>query len=96
MEDIIKEKKLMEAFFDNLGRKPDMTTLGEEDTMHTLQNGASGETFVSTKINKEKQKELKKMALNVGSTFELISTETEEGEQFFNLGGIGSILRFKI
>jgi|TARA_Y100000310_G_C20679199_1_gene814904 peptide chain release factor subunit 1 len=95
-QDIIKEKKLMEAFFDNLGRKPDMTTLGEEDTMHTLQNGASGETFVSTKINKEKQKELKKMALNVGSTFELISTETEEGEQFFNLGGIGSILRFKI
>tara|TARA_Y100000310_G_scaffold340429_1_gene436187 strand:- start:7388 stop:8473 length:1086 start_codon:yes stop_codon:yes gene_type:complete len=95
-QEIIKEKKLMEKFFDTLGRNPDMATLGNEDTIQTLQNGASGETFVSTKIGKEKINEFKKMALNVGSTFELISTETEEGEQFYNLGGIGSILRFKI
>ncbi len=27
---------------------------------------------------------------------EIISIETEEGDQFFNLGGIGSILRFRV
>jgi peptide chain release factor subunit 1 len=95
-QDIIKEKKLMEKFFDTLGRTPDMATLGPENTTQALKFGASGETFVSTKIDKEESKELKKMALNVGSTFELISIDTEEGEQFYNLGGIGSILRFKI
>jgi peptide chain release factor subunit 1 len=95
-QEVIKEKKLMENFFDTLGRKPDMSTLGLENTKQALQYGASQTVFVSTKISKEDSKEIKKMALNIGSNFEIISTETEEGEQFFNLGGIGSILRFKI
>ncbi|MCX6750744.1 MAG: hypothetical protein NTZ83_04760 [Candidatus Pacearchaeota archaeon] len=27
---------------------------------------------------------------------ELVSTETEEGKQFFNLSGIGALLRYKL
>ena len=38
----------------------------------------------------------KKVAKNIGSTIEIISNETEEGQQFENLGGIGGILRFGI
>jgi peptide chain release factor subunit 1 len=45
---------------------------------------------------KSQTRELKKLAENIGSEVEMISTETEEGEQFLNLGGIGAILRFKI
>ena len=36
------------------------------------------------------------MAENTGAEIKIISTETPEGEQFYNMGGIGSILRFKI
>lgn len=95
-QEIIKEKKLMERFFDTLGSNPDMATLGFENTKNSLQYGASGTTFVSKEIDKKTFNELKEMALNTGSEFEVISTETTEGEQFKNIGGIGSILRFKV
>jgi peptide chain release factor subunit 1 len=36
------------------------------------------------------------MAENIGSKIEIVSTETEEGDQFKNLGGIGAILRFRM
>jgi len=39
---------------------------------------------------------LKEIAKNIGSTIEIISNETEEGQQFNNMGGIGGILRFKV
>ena len=48
------------------------------------------------KLSKPLVKELTEMAENIGSEVKVISTETPEGEQFYNMGGIGSILRFKI
>ena len=41
-------------------------------------------------------KELKDLAVNTGAEMEVVSLDTEEGQQFKNLGGIGAILRFKI
>ena len=95
-QEIIHEKKLMEKFFETLGEKPYLTTLKEEKTKKALEYGAVDTLFLSSKLDKSEMKKFKDMALNTGSTFEIISSETEEGEQFFNLGGIGSILRFKI
>ena len=95
-QEIIHEKKLMERFFETLGEKPYLATLKEEKTKKALEYGAVDILFLSSKFDKSKIKEFKDLALNTGSTFEIISSETEEGEQFFNLGGIGSILRFKI
>ena len=95
-QEIIHEKKLMERFFETLGEKPYLATLKEEKTKKALEYCAVDILFLSSKFDKSKIKEFKDLALNTGSTFEIISSETEEGEQFFNLGGIGSILRFKI
>ena len=41
-------------------------------------------------------KELKKIAENIGASVEVISTDTEEGRQFKNLGGVGALLRFRV
>ncbi len=95
-QEIIKEQKLMERFFDTLGSKPDMARLGVEDNKYALQYGAVETLFLSKEIDKAVSIELKKMANNIGANVEIISTETTEGEQFKNLGGIGSILRFKV
>ena len=95
-QEIIKERKLMERFFDTLGSKPDMAKLGVEENKHALQYGAVETLFLSKEIDKAVSIELKKMAESIGANVEVISTETTEGEQFKNLGGVGSILRFKI
>ena len=95
-QEIIKEQKLMERFFDTLGSKPDMAVLGVEKNKHALGFGDVETLFLSKDIEKDISIELKKMADSIGAKIEIISTETTEGEQFKNLGGIGSILRFKV
>lgn len=95
-QEIIQEKKLMEKFFETLGENPDMATLKEPDTKQALEYGAVDTLFLSKDTDKVIAKELKKIAENISAKIEVISTETEEGQQFYNLGGIGAILRFKI
>ncbi len=90
------EKKDVENFFQNLGEKPDKTFLGEENVKRALKVGAVNILFISSKIEKSLTKELSKIAGDMGSTIKIISMETEEGDQFFNMGGIGAILRFKV
>jgi stalled ribosome rescue protein Dom34 len=73
-----------------------MAILREEKIRDALKYGAVETLFLSKKLDKGLSIELKKLAENIGSNVEVISTETTEGEQFENLGGIGALLRFKV
>ena len=95
-QEIIHEKKILEKFFDMLGKKTDLTTLKEFETKKALTVGAVDLLILSRALDKKIAKELKEMAERISSKVEIVSTETEEGEQFNNLGGIGAILRFRI
>ena len=95
-QEIIYEKKVLEKYFETLGEKPDMATLKEEDTREALKYGAVETLFLSKDVDKALVVELKKMAESIGSKIEIISTETEEGQQFKNIGGIGAVLRFRV
>ena len=91
-----KEKKDVESYFQSLGENPEKTTLGEADTRHALEMGAVETLFLSNKLSKSLIRELSGLAENIGSKIKVISVEMSEGEQFFNMGGIGAILRFEI
>jgi len=95
-QEIIKEQNLMKKYFETLGEKPDMSTLKEEDTREALKYGAIETLFLSKMVDKALATELTKLAKIIGSKVEIISVDTEEGQQFKNLGGVGSILRFKV
>ncbi len=95
-QEIIREKKLLERFFETLGAEPDKAVYKEEDLRKALEYGAVEIILLSKELNKEKIKELKKIAQDIGSDVEMISTETTEGQQFQQLSGMGAILRFKI
>jgi peptide chain release factor subunit 1 len=95
-QEIIREKKILEKFFDNLGAKPETTPYHYEDVKKALQFGAVDLLIMSKDYDKEKSKELKSIADNMGTTVEVVSKETTEGDQFLKLGGIGAIQRFRI
>mgnify|MGYP000076089595 CR=1 FL=1 len=90
------EKKDVENFFQNLGENPEKTFLGEENNRRALKFGAVGTLFLSVSLQKALIKEMTQLAENTGAKIKIISTDTPEGEQFYNMGGIGSILRFSI
>ena len=96
-QEIIKEKKIIEEFFTILGKYPEKATYGLEKTKLAMERGAVQKLLLSNKLEKSKIAELEKLAMNIGAEVILISDETQEGEQFFNITkGIGTILRFQI
>jgi len=95
-QEITKEKKLLERFFNTLGKYHDMAAYKEDKVREALQFGAVKELFISKNFEKAKQKELVKLAEDIGSEIHFISDETVESDQFDNItGGVGAILRFQ-
>ena len=92
-QEIIYEQKILKDFFEKLSKEAGMGIIGYENIKTALENGAVDTLFLSEKIDKAKASELKKLAENTGAEIEMISTETE---QFYNLEGMGAILRFKV
>lgn len=95
-QEIVMEKKILERFFNMLGKEKDKTAYGKEPVKKALSYAAVETLLISRKLDKEEIKEYEKMGKDISSNIILISTETEEGVQFYNIGGIGAILRFKI
>lgn len=96
-QELVKEKDIVQKFFETLGKNKEKALYGEEKVSLALQRGAIEKLLISKKLSKEKINEFEKKAENIGSEVFIISTETEEGDQFFNLTkGLGAILRFQI
>lgn len=95
-QEIIHEKNVLDKFFQTLGEKRDLSTLKYDETKKALDYGAVDTLILSKEVKKDIAKELEKIAESTGATVEHVSIETEEGDQFNNLGGIGAVLRFKI
>jgi peptide chain release factor subunit 1 len=95
-QEIVHEKKILEKFFETLGEKPDLAYYKEADVRKALEYGAVEMLIISKDYNKTFAREFTKLAGEIDSKIEIVSTETTEGEQFNNLSGVGAILRFKI
>jgi peptide chain release factor subunit 1 len=95
-QEIIYEKKVLEKFFETLGEKPDLAYYKEADIRKALEYGAVDTLIISKNYDKGIARELMRLAGDIDSKVEVVSTETTEGEQFNNLSGIGATLRFKI
>lgn len=99
-QELIKEKNILEKFFNTLGKDRKKATYGEEETKTALERGAV-ETLLLTKVfikeYPEKAKELEQMAENIASEVIIIGNENQDATQFNNItNGIGAILRFAI
>jgi peptide chain release factor subunit 1 len=95
-QEIIYEKQLLEKFFETLGERQEMVVYGEKNVRRALKFGAVETLILSKDTEKSLAKELKKLAETTGSKIEIVSLDTEEGQQFKNLSGIGAMLRFRI
>jgi len=95
-QEITHEKKILERFFNMLGKEKDKTAYKEKPVEKALDYGAVDILLLSKKLKKSDLKKFEKKAIDTSVKVELISVETEEGQQFWNLSGIGAMLRFKI
>jgi peptide chain release factor subunit 1 len=130
---VIKEKKILQKFFDELQKPHGLVAYGLKEVIDALESGAVDTVIISedttskeielecqcgtkkefvTKEVKEICERCNQVMQKLGerdiieafeekvkqysSKLEVVSSETREGRQFFELGGIGAILRYRI
>ncbi|HLC89015.1 MAG TPA: peptide chain release factor aRF-1 [Candidatus Nanoarchaeia archaeon] len=95
-EEVAQEKKIMSDFFNVLRDYPKKITYGEKETVKALEMNAVDTLLISENVPEDKIYELEEKAEKGGAIVKLISTETREGVQLRDLGGVAAILRFEI
>jgi peptide chain release factor subunit 1 len=94
-QELIKEKNVVNKFLETLGKSKTKAVYGEEKVKLALERGAADLVLISKEMGKEKIKEYQAAAEKIGAETVIISTESPEGLQFFNLTrGVGALLRF--
>lgn len=96
-QELIKEQKLVQKFFEVVGKHREKAVYGMERTKLALERGAVATLLLYKKLPKAQIIELETMAENIGSEVFFISDENPDGEQFLNMtSGVGAILRFSL
>ncbi len=93
-EEIIKEKKIMQDFFRLLATSSDKAVYGKKDVEKALTLGAADKILISEEF--QNPEPIEEQAQASGATVIYVSTETEEGAQLRDLGGIAAFLRYSI
>ncbi len=91
---ISEETALIEKFFEEL-KKDGLVCYGREETRKYLETGAVETLLISDRVLKENE-DLLKIAEKMRTGIRIISSHHPSGEQFYNFGGVGGFLRFKV
>jgi peptide chain release factor subunit 1 len=95
-QEITKQKKILDEFFEALAKDPDKATYGEAEVEDRLNRGAVEKLILSKSLDRKKIKKFEQLGSAISSEVHIVTNETTQGVQFDNLGGIGGILRFAI
>ena len=95
-EEITTEKKIVNKFLEILSKKPNMVSYGVDEVMKTLKLGSVDKLLLSEKLDEKKLEECEIEAKKVGSSVNIISTETSEGQQLRDMGKVAAILRYEV
>lgn len=90
---VAKEKELVQKFFEELRKESGLAVYGKEKIMKILEMGAVDIIMVSEGIEAD---DIIEKSENYGTKVEIISKDTREGDQLFQLGGIAALLRWRI
>jgi peptide chain release factor subunit 1 len=95
-EEINEEKKIMQRFFDTLGKQPGKASYGKDEVMNHIKFGAADIVLLSESLDDEVIDEFTAEAEKMNSKVYLISVETREGVQLREIGKIAAILRYEM
>ncbi|MFH1637320.1 MAG: hypothetical protein ABIB71_02745 [Candidatus Woesearchaeota archaeon] len=95
-EAITEEKDAVQKFLKLLATQPNMVAYGKEEVEKALKFNAVSKILVSDTVDDELAEELEEKADSSGTEFQFISTDTPEGMQLKDLGGVAAFLRYPL
>ncbi len=95
-ESLIEEKEKINLFLTHLGKDDGLAIYGLEDVKNALKQGVVELLLISESLKPGEIDELVNIAKKYGTDYFVASTDTPEGSQLSQLGGVGAVLRYKI
>jgi len=95
-EAVSEEKRIVQKFLELLASKPGMVSYGKTEVEKDLEAGAVETLLLSESLDDETMDKFSDKAEEKGADVKIISTETREGSQLSDMGGIAAILRYEI
>ena len=92
----VKEKELLDRFFTLLAKDSRKVVYGKEKTLKALDMSAVEILILSDDLDDNLVEDLEIKAVDYGTAVEVVSSETEMGNQLKELGSIAGILRFEV
>lgn len=99
---VMKEKKILQKFFNELPKPHNLVNYGLDDVIKALEAGAADTLIISERFATNRLLEgkdiieiLEEKTKNYGTNFIVVSSDTREGLQFEQFG-IAAILRYKV
>jgi len=95
--EIVKESQIIQEFFIHLNKDDGLAVYGLEQIKEADNAGAVKIFIISEEnIRKEEVDQLARQVEDKKGTIEIVSKTHNLGEQFYRMGGLGAILRFRI
>lgn len=95
-QEITKQKQILDQFFEAIAKDPNKVSYGIAEVEDRLIRGAVDKLIISKTLDRKKIKELEKIAKESSAEIHIVTSETTQGVQFDNLGGVGGLLRFEV
>ncbi len=93
-EELMDEKKAMQRFFELLVKDSGKTEYGIAQVRDKLSMGVVDTLLISETVDEKVIEELEEMAERYSTAVKIISTETREGVQLKEIGGVAAVLRY--
>lgn len=95
-QEITKQKIILDQFFERLAKDPNKVAYGLTETKDRLIRGAVDKLILSKTLDKEIIRKFEELAKASSAEIHIVTSETAQGVQFDNLGGVGGLLRFEV
>ena len=93
---VVKERTILKRFLVLLKKNSSLVAYGKKAVDNAILLGAVETLIISDTYDNKEQDKYEEKADNISAEFYIVSDQTPEGIQFYNLGGIGAILRYEI
>ncbi|PKM92169.1 MAG: peptide chain release factor 1 [Euryarchaeota archaeon HGW-Euryarchaeota-1] len=92
--ELVKESQIVNEFFKRISTGDSKILFGKDQIIEALNSKIVERLLLSENIDNKLMDELLDLALKTGVEFDIISRNHSEGEQFYQIGGVGAILRY--
>lgn len=92
--ELVKEREVVNKFFKRISRGDSKIIFGKDQVIEALNSKIVDHLIISEGLDSKLRDKLLDLAIKTKTNFDVVSRNHSEGEQFYQIGGVGAILKY--